>query len=338
MRLSPLRFTVRRLMIAVLAVALGLFAYRVLPSISDILRDDPYPAFSTTTQSWDAGRTPSVTADVFEGWIQVLPSPDGKVTAKVTAVAVTKLSQSDADRALGTIKLTMDQRGDSVRIVARGASEDRIRKDTFLELHVPQGVHLDLRTGRGEIRVGRDYLGNVPLHRPIAASSVRARNDSKYRLGYAEGSIMIETSAIPRAGGGSPIPTRLQLDAPGQIEILADFAVVEARAWHGRPPDGWTEADYKTQDEGSITFEGSLAEGAHSLRAAHRITMRLSAPTALRVTGEAVGGSITGDLLTKQVEQREGRSQWIGSVGSEPRGELRLRTDDGPITLDRKSP
>ena len=61
--------------------------------------------------------------------------------------------------------------------------------------------------------------------------------------------------------------------------------------------------------------------------------MKLSAETALRVSAEALGGTITGDLLTGPIERREGRSRWNGSVGSKPRGDLRLRTDDGPMTM-----
>ncbi len=333
--MSGIRVTIRRLMLVVLLAALSLAGYRALPSLSAILQDDPYHASKTVTASWQAGPEPSVTADLFEGRIQVLPSPDGTVKAEVTSHAATKLSQADADRALETIELVMDHRGDSVRIVMRGASGTGICKDSELVLHVPPGVRLDLRTGCGEIYVGRDYPGGVAVHRPVAAFSIRARNDSVYRLAYAQGNITVETVAPPRPGGGT-LPTRLQLDAPGHIEVIADSAVVEARAWHGTPPRGREPANYELEDEGVITFEGSLAGGEHTLRAAHRITMKLSAPTALRVDAEAIGGKITGDLLPGAIEQRDGRSKWGSSVGAETHGHLLLRTDDGSIILDRK--
>jgi hypothetical protein len=323
-------------MLAVLIAALGLAGYRALLFLSEIVRDDPYHATKAVSASWQAGPEPSVTADLFEGGIQVLPSPDGTVKAEVTSVTVTKLSQADADQALGTIELTMDHRGDSVRIVTRGASGAGIRKDAHLVLHVPPGARLDLRTGRGEIHVGRDFAGGVAVHRPVAASSIRARNDSAYRLGYAQGNIVVEAVAPPCPEGGAMIPTRLQLDAPGHIEIIADSAVVEARAWHGKPPDSWGPGAYETEDEGAITFEGSLAGGEHTLRAAHRITMRLTAPTALRVDAEAIGGKITGDLLPGAIEQRDGRSKWRSPVGTDAHSRLLLRTDDGSMILDRK--
>jgi hypothetical protein len=334
--MSRIRVTTRRLMLAVLIAALALAAYRALMALSELFHDDPYHAIKTMSASWHAGPEPSVTADLFEGGIQVFPSADGTVKAEVTFVAVTKNSQADADGALETIDLMMDHRGDSVRIVARGASGAGIRKDANLVLYVPPGVRLDLRTGRGEIRVGRDYKGNAPIHRPVAAHSIRARNDSAYRLGYAQGSITVETLAPSLPAGAAPIPCRLQLDAPGHIEVIADSAVVEARAWHGKPPDSWGPGVYETEDEGAITFEGSLAGGEHTLRAAHRITMRLSAPTALRVDAEAIGGKITGDLLPEAIEQRDGRSKWISPVGTDAHSHLLLRTDDGSMVLDRK--
>jgi hypothetical protein len=176
-------------------------------------------------------------------------------------------------------------------------------------------------------------VGNVPVYRPVAASSVRARNDSKYRLGYAEGNIVIETVAPPSAKDGLVIPTRLQLDAAGQIEILARDAIVEARAWHGLAPKGWTSADYEDGFEGSIKFEGTLAQGAHSLRAAHRLEMKFSPDTSLQVDAEAKGGAITGDLLSKPIEPLGGRASWHGATGSGQGGTIRLRTDEGPISL-----
>ena len=141
-------------------------------------------------KSWDLGPSPSVTVDVFEGTIQVYPSPDHLVSAEITTVSQCKYSQSDSDVALG-IDLELNVRGDSIRISVKASSGTGFRKEADVDLYVPQGVHLDVRTGRGEIRVGRGYSGNVPVHQPIAASSV-APYDSRYRLGYGEGNIIIE--------------------------------------------------------------------------------------------------------------------------------------------------
>jgi hypothetical protein len=338
-----LRFTVRRMLAAVAISAMLLFIYRSCPSLDQIFNDGPFNAIATIKKDWDLGPSPTVMVDVFEGTIQVYPSDDGKVHAEVATVGQTKVDQATSEVALKEIDLSLDQRGDSLRIVARGASGyswgNWIRKEAHLDLHVPPNVRLDLRTGRGEIRVGRDYVKNVLIHRPISAVSVRARNDSKYRLGYAEGNIIVETTAPPGESGAAPIPTRLQLDAVGQIEIRSVDAIVEARAWHGEVPKNWNSADYEQyeKEEGSIRFEGRLASGIHSFRAAHRIEMILSPEAAFRVDAEATGDAILGDLLPKPVEPREGRALWKETIGPEPRGLLRLRTDQGAITLKQQA-
>ena len=100
-------------------------------------------------KSWDLGPSPSVTVDVFEGTIQVYPSPDHLVSAEITTVAQCKYSQSDSDVALGTIDLELNVRGDSIRISVKASSGTGFRKEADVDLYVPQGVHLDVRTGAG---------------------------------------------------------------------------------------------------------------------------------------------------------------------------------------------
>jgi hypothetical protein len=325
-------------MVAVAVSACLMGIYRVLPSFRDFVdffTDDPFHAIRMVKKSWNAGPSPSITVDLFEGSIQVVPSKDGLITAEVTTSAVTKQTQSVADRAIDTIDLSFNHMGDSLRIKAGGASEPGIKKTADLKLYVPSGVDLDLRTGRGCIYVGRDYIKGVPVHVPIVARSIRARNDSDYMLGYAQGNIVVESLA-PSPSGASPIPTRLQLDAPGQIEIIADLAVVDASARHGIPPSQWSPGAYEDEVEGSITFEGILATGAHSLRAAHRITMKLPESSSLLIDAEAVDGKIAGNLLPGTIEPSGGKAIWKGSVGIEPRANLRVRTDDGPVELNTK--
>ena len=110
--------------------------------------------------------------------------------------------------------------------MAKGASEPGIKKAVDLTLHVPGGVDLDLQTGRGCIYVGRRYLDGVPVHVPIIARSIRARNDSDCRLAHAQGNIVVESLAPRRSGFGAS-RTRTPTGRPGEIEIIADLAVVE---------------------------------------------------------------------------------------------------------------
>ena len=336
-----MRLTTRKMMAAVAVAAVLLFLYQCISALLSAFDDvinEPFAAIRKEIKSWDLGPSPSITVDVFEGSILVVPSPNSKVNAEITASVLAQDSRSAANDALQTIDVQTDQQGDTLRISARGASGPHpesswVRKDVRVDLYVPSGVRLDLRTGRGDIHVGRSFDGSNPIHRPIATPSIRARNDSRYRVGYAEGNIIIETTPLPSSPDESPT-TKLQLDATGQIEILAVNALVEARAWHGIIPQGWTLDQYEKKEcGGAISFEGSLAAGEHSLRAAHQVEMKLPAETAYEIEAEAIGGAIQGDLLLKPVEARDGRATWKGSIGSKPRVKLRLRADEGSITL-----
>ena len=337
-----MRFTTRWLMIVVAVVAVLLSGFKLLAWVLFVIReaiDEPFGAQSVVTRTWDLGPTPDVTVDCFEGMIQVFPSTDGRVSAKVTSFVLAEDFRSAAEAGLRSIDVQLDQRGDGLRIVARGASEPDIRKQAHVELHVPPNVRLDLRTGRGSIWVGWSWsvANNAIVAVPITTASVRARNDSPYRFLESQGDIRIATRA-PRARDGTPTPTRLQLDAPGRIEVTADLATVEARAWHGtEPPDptlppGAVRASEDGQ-EGSIRFEGTFGEGAHSLHAAHRVEVHLAALAEVEVVAVARNGAITSTHLPQHIQPLDGVARWTGAIGDHLGAKLRLRTDDGPILI-----
>src|SRR5689334_12210592 len=72
MQLSRVRFTIRRMIVAVAVMALGLFAY---PFLDELFSDDgPFNATRQGAKSWGCGPASSVTVDIFEGSIRVLPS------------------------------------------------------------------------------------------------------------------------------------------------------------------------------------------------------------------------------------------------------------------------
>jgi hypothetical protein len=158
MPLPRMRFTIQRMMITVAVMALGVSVY---PSLVELFSDDgPYHALSRVVKSWGCGPASSVTVDVFEGSISVSASTDGRVTAEIMSVSVTSRSQWAAERALGSIDVTTSQSGDSIEIVATGASEPGfgsrgyITKTVNVDVHVPDGVRLTLRVGKGQIDAG----------------------------------------------------------------------------------------------------------------------------------------------------------------------------------------
>lgn len=338
-----MRITTRRSMIAVAVAAVLLYGWRSVAWFFEAL-GEPYGARRTTTRSWDLGPAPDLTIDNFGGNIDVFPSTDGRVTAVVDAWSFGHDHVADAEADVATIDVACDHRGDTLRISILSTSVPiggGFRRHAHVELYVLGNVRLDLRTGAGNVRLGWTPKAAGWVAMPIPARSVRVRNDSRgRRVGWGEGDIKVATSA-PRAPDGTRIPTRLLLDAPGRIEVDADLAIVEARAWHGTPAEGWTAEQYEAADfypergtgEGIIRFVGTLA-GASDLRAAHRIELKLGTMPAVRVEAEAVAGSIGGTLLPRPIEPVGKVARWSGSLGNPPLASLRLRADEGPIVLD----
>jgi hypothetical protein len=172
------------MMIAVAVMALGLSAQ---PLLIDLFSDEgPYNALSRVVRSWDYGPTSFVTVDIFEGSISVSPSTDGRVTAEITSVSVTSRSQWSADRALGTIDVTTNQKGNSIEIVARGASvpagplwRGYITNKVHVDLHVPEGARLDLRVGQGQIDAGGVVNGDGSWRVYFVAGTIQSGRDGR---------------------------------------------------------------------------------------------------------------------------------------------------------------
>ena len=55
------------------------------------------------SNTWDLGISPSVTVDLFDGWIVIVPSSNNEVIADVETGVSTKSSQAAADEALMAI-------------------------------------------------------------------------------------------------------------------------------------------------------------------------------------------------------------------------------------------
>jgi hypothetical protein len=150
--------------------------------VVDLFTEDPFNATRDPIRKvWDAGPHASVAVDLFEGWIWVVPGGDGEVAVEIKATVYTKQSQAAADRALRAIKFELHREGDSIKIAAKGRSAIGIDHSIFAKISVPNGVDLDLRTGRGNIDVGMDHIDRKWVDAPVVAASIRARNESPYQ-------------------------------------------------------------------------------------------------------------------------------------------------------------
>ncbi len=158
MRRLRVRITIRRMMIAVALLAVGLWAW---PFVEELISDDgPYSATRRVFKRWDLGSVHSIRVDLLEGSLQVVASADGKVAAEINAVSVTSRSQRVANGELERIDVSIRQVGDSVEIVERSTSvsgpswRGYIRNAAHVVLIVPDGVRLDLQVEEGSILVG----------------------------------------------------------------------------------------------------------------------------------------------------------------------------------------
>lgn len=337
------RFTTRHLMIGVAAAGLSLWLLRGCARFIEEL-EEPYPARSTTSQSFVLGPDPHVAVDCFAGTIEVRGSRNGETTVEVTRFAMGD-TQSDAEEALGAIDVEFNHQGDTLRVAAREGPGIGYSRSASVTLHVPAGAHLDLRTGGGIIAVGPDYRGTTYAPETVVVRSVRARNDSLSHLGNRT---TVNARGPTSPGHDRPDPIRLQVDGCGMIAIRAERATVEARSWHSRPPHGWTKDQYEEhgalfdeQLEGVLTFVGTLAEGDSHLRASHRVSIKLGGSPAVRIDavaheGPTRKGSITGEALDSPIRHSGAEARWAGTLGSGTGGTLTVQVDDGSIVLDSK--
>lgn len=215
-------------MIAGLTLA-GLFtAYGAIVLIALAEMEDRYDsARETQTESWDAGRTPLIEVDSFGGAITVEPGPVGRVEARIDRHGVCKnRSDAYAEAALKGIEIVVVRDGDSVRIVTRvpNGGTSGFYLTTSIELRVPDGSRLDLKTGVGSIWVTgspseikvRNPTGAIRFDLNLPAENeVPARTHTPETLvGSGKGEIVIRFEDGRYVRSGPVRPFDIVLDQP----------------------------------------------------------------------------------------------------------------------------
>jgi len=155
-------------------------------------------------QSFDVSALPRVIVETFNGHIEVTAGAEASVLAEVTKRGA-GFSLADAEDDLKNVEVTMTQEGDTVRIVARRTDGPVLMGNSgaSIELTVPAGASLDLRTSNGHIRTDG-----------------------------VTGDISMDTSngALDVSGGGG----RLDLaTSNGRVDVEARDAVVDAQTSNG---------------------------------------------------------------------------------------------------------
>jgi hypothetical protein len=325
MRWPRLRFRISHLIILIVAIpaAIVLAVVSLLVGGAILFDDTYYPANKTVVYAWDAGPSPIVEVDLYEGYINVIQSHDGRVSARLTPFAVTKESQAATEAALGEIKISATQVGDTIRIKTTKAPEvvmSQLKAD--IELRVPPDASLDLLTGHGYIYIGKAYVNAYPTSSPVALKAVKARDMGQDYIG-------IEAEIAPRP---SLPATRLDLESRhGTVVIKGDNVSIDARAvggaieYIGRPaagPHRFETNRYEPHPDGAFRLDKG-------------IKLELPADLSFAVDAESVSGSVSSDFPVVSEGAMSARSL-KGTAGMNPVIELRIRGDDGPIELRKK--
>ena len=112
-----MRFTLR-MMTVVAVMAVPIWLYKITPPLEELFGNTYYAAMNSTTKTWDAGPAPKIDVDLYGGYISVVQSTDGRVSAVITTSAIFKNSQAGADAAVDGIVSHADHEGDTIRIRA----------------------------------------------------------------------------------------------------------------------------------------------------------------------------------------------------------------------------
>jgi hypothetical protein len=316
-------------MMAVVAVTAILFwLARISPAFLAMLDDTFDSATSSFTTRWDAGAAPTIEVDIYGGYISVVQSTDGRVSAVITTSAIVKNSQAGADAAVDGVVLTTDHLGDTIRIRATNPrNPPAFSLTTDVALRVPPGARLDLVTGHGYIHIGQCLPGPNGgrwMSSPVALKSVKARD-----LGGVFTGMEVEILSDP----SSPA-TVLDLESRrGSIRIKGDNLLIKAKAdaggveYHGRPAPGFhsfvtgpfadhADAGWRLERgirlvvPGDMGFELDAASARDQVRSEFPFTV--ASPRKLGVLS--------------------------GAVGTDPKVKIELRSDDGPIEILQQAP
>jgi hypothetical protein len=324
MGLTQLRFSLRRMMAVVAVAAVLVWLTRVsLVFLAGMADNTYYPAEKKMAKTWSAGLAPKVDVDVFAGYIDVIQSADGRVSAAISTSASFRNSQAGADAAVNGIVISADQEGNTIRIRASNPGNLRaFNLQTNVELRVPPGASLDLLTGDGDIHVGQCLggpHGTEWTSAPIALKSVRARD-----LGSVFTGMEVEILWDP----SSPA-TVLDLESRcGSIRIKGDNLLIKAKA-----------------DAGGIEYAGRFAPGMHSFttgphtshgdggwRLAKGIRLVLPRDMAFEVDAVSARDEVRSEFPSMSASSQKS-SVLNGKVGGDPKVKLELRSDNGPIEI-----
>jgi DUF4097 and DUF4098 domain-containing protein YvlB len=264
----------------------------------------PFTAEQEVSETFHTKATPKIVVDTFNGAIDVTPGDKGTVEARVTKRA-SGSSQEDAEQDLENIEVSMTQEGDTIHITAhKGEPSMWSNRGASVDLQVPDGTVLELRTSNGKVSVVA-VTGDVTAHSSNGSIQIKGSR-GKLNLTTSNGPIQTE-------GGVG----RLDLKTSnGTITAKSTKAVVKART-----------------SNGGIQFIGRLIDGDHTFQTSNgRIALSLPADAEFRLDASTSNGRVKSAFALDETE-KTGKHELRGTVGKDPKAAIKLRTSNGSIDI-----
>jgi RNA polymerase sigma factor (sigma-70 family) len=248
--------------------------------------------------------TARVVVETFNGLIDVQTGAAGTVAAKAVK-SVLALTKEAAVEDLKNIDVQMKQEGDTVRITAKPKGEQKLtNRAAAVELRVPPGAGLDLRTSNGKVTVSGG-TGDAAVTSSNGRIEVKGSKGA-LRLKTSNGGIRVE-------GGSGQLDLRT---SNGPIDVKAAKAKVSAHTTNG-----------------SIRFAGSLADGEHSFETSNGgVSVALPADARFHLDAQTSNGRVTCGFAHKKPEGKS-KSRLQTTVGENPAVSLKLRTSNGNVAV-----
>jgi hypothetical protein len=270
-----------------------------------------FTAVETVLKSYKVDGKQQIVADTFNGAVDVLTGASDKVEIKVTKRSGGS-SQEDADDDLDNIEVRFEQTGNQVAIHVRSVNpKPFVNRGAAIEIQVPEGSTLDLRTTNGKIgAVG--LVGDTVAHTSNGAIQVQG----------SIGNLDLETSngSISTEGGVGKISAK---SSNGPIDIVSSNGVVDAHTSNGR-----------------ISYRGKLVAGDHVLSTSNgKVSVILPADAAFKLEARTRSGHITSDFASDAAEssgkkKKSNKSQLSGTFGGrQTSASLDIQTSNGSIEI-----
>jgi len=284
-------------------LGLGLTAVLFLPGCWAV-NFNPFTAEQEESDTFKVKDKPMIVVDTFNGAIDVTPGEKGIVEARVTKRAGGS-TQEEAEQDLENIKVTMRPEGDKIVIKVEKTDQSMwSSRGASVDLQVPEGTILDVRTTNGKVNV-------VAITGDVKARS----SNGPIHIKGSRGKLDLTTSngGIQTEGGTGKLDLKT---SNGPIAVKSTKAVINART-----------------SNGAIQFTGRLNDGDNSFQSSNgKIALALPSDAEFNLDATTSNGRIKSDFAVDE-EEKAGKHHLRGTVGKDPKATIKLHTSNGSIEI-----